>query len=192
MSEKHKIQHETSQSHEELVSNEQHEKAEKSRQEALEKAKQEQSEVNLAELREQAKAEAESTDDVTINEAENANEPDGVIGFQNLLKTDAYKQTLKRIQARLTPADRAFSKVVHNKAIDSVSNVGAKTVARPSGLLGGSICAFLGSLGLLYSAKYYGFRYNYLMFFIFFIGGFAIGLLLEVVIWLFVKRKRRF
>lgn len=191
MAERVKQHHESHESHEELVGKEHHERAEKSRHEALNKAKHEQSETNLAKLREAAKAEATAAEK-TPAEVEKTDEPDTTIGLPHLLKTDAYKQTIKRIQQRLGSRDRVLSKVVHNKTVESISNMSAQTVARPSGLLGGSICAFLGSLLLLYSAKHYGFRYNYLMFFIFFVGGFSVGLALELVIWFFYSRKRRF
>ncbi len=192
MAEKIKQQHEAHESHEQLVSNEHQEKAEKGRHEAAEKAKQEQSEVNIAEIRELAAAEAKAAEETNVNEAESNDDSSTLIGLPGLLKTDAYKKTLKRVQQRLKPADRTLSKIVHNKTVESISNVGAQTMARPSGLLGGSICAFLGSLVLLYSAKHYGFRYNYFMFFIFFVGGFLVGLGIELLIWLVYTRKHRF
>jgi hypothetical protein len=184
--------HESHKGHEQLVTEEHQDHAEKARQAAAEKAKQERSELNLAKLREQAKTEAKDSSETKALETPDANEPSTPLGMQHLLKSDAYKQGLKRIQQRLSSPNRAFSKVVHNKAVETISNVSATTVARPSGLLGGSICAFLGSLILLYSAKHYGFRYNYLMFAIFFVGGFVVGLVLELLIWLFYSRRHRF
>jgi hypothetical protein len=61
-----------------------------------------------------------------------------------------------------------------------VSGATGQTLARPSGLLGGGICALLGSLIYLYLAKHIGFNYNYLLFVLFFGGGFIIGLVIEL------------
>lgn len=184
--------HEQSQNSETLVSQEQHEHAEKQRHAAAEKASKERSEINLAELRKHAKAEAEDAAKAKQKESEPHDEPDTPIGTQHAIKSQVYKQTLQRVQSHLSKPNQALSKVVHNKTVDTISNVGAQTVARPSGLLGGSICAFIGSLVLLYSAKHYGFRYNYLMFILFFVGGFFVGLILELIIWAVYSRRHRF
>ena len=186
------IHPEQSKHHEKVVSKEHLEHAEKQRTHAAERAKKERSELNLEKLRQAAKEEAASKEAHDHHKHDQADEPDTPIGTQRSIKAQAYRQTMRRIQSRLPKVSRAFSKIVHNKTVDAVSNVGAQTVARPSGLLGGSICAFIGSVVLLYSAKHYGFRYNYLVFFILFIGGFLLGSLLELLIWTFYSRKRRF
>ena len=83
-----------------------------------------------------------------------------------------------------------MSRIIHQPAIDAASEATAKTIARPSGILGGGICAFAGSLFFLYFAKHDGFHYNYLLFLVFFIGGFAIGLLFEVLVWALYARRQ--
>jgi hypothetical protein len=92
------------------------------------------------------------------------------------------KQSLASVRRELTPAERALSKVIHQPAVKAVSEVSAKTVTRSSGLLGGGVVAFLGSSGYLYLARHIGFRYNYLVFTLLFVGGFFLGLLLELVV----------
>jgi hypothetical protein len=105
------------------------------------------------------------------------------------IKSEAYKRTLTRTQKSLSPPARAFSKLVHNPAIDTISEVGAKTVARPSGILAGGIFACLGSGLFLWISKHYGYEYNFLLFALFFIGGFGVGLIIELLVRLF-RRKR--
>ena len=105
------------------------------------------------------------------------------------LKKDSYKNLLAQTRSRLPAASRQFSKVIHQKQIETISNVGAQTVARPSGLLGGGVGALLGSLTLLYYSKHYGFTYNYAFFFIMFGAGFGVGLLFEVLVRLVRRRK---
>lgn len=110
-------------------------------------------------------------------------------GVDKELKADAYNKTLRRIRGSLSAPNRAFSRVVHNRTVESISNVSAKTVARPSAFLGGSAGALIGSTVLLYMAKHYGFTYNYTVFLVLFVGGFAVGLLVELVFRLLFRRK---
>lgn len=95
------------------------------------------------------------------------------------------RKNLTQVQNRLKPTEKAFSKVVHQPLVSRVSDSAAKTVSRPSGLLGGGIVAFIGSLTYLYLARNIGFTYNYLFFLIFFVGGFALGVLAEYVAYWF-------
>jgi hypothetical protein len=99
------------------------------------------------------------------------------------------QRTLTRVRHKLSGPDKSLSKVIHQPVVDAVSRVGEQTVARPSGVLGGAICAFLGSCLFLWASKHYGFRYNYFLFFLFFVGGFAIGLVIELMVYL-SRRKQ--
>lgn len=99
------------------------------------------------------------------------------------LKQESLKRELKEIRRRLPAADRGLSKVIHQPVIRNVSEFSAKSLSRPSGLLGGGLMAFIGTSGYLYLAKHIGFTYNYVVFFILFIGGFVLGLALELVVW---------
>lgn len=105
------------------------------------------------------------------------------------LKADAYKRSIKNIQGNLSLPNKVMSKVIHQPMIDSVSNATAKTVARPSVLLGGGIGAFIGSAALLYLSRYSGFTYNYTVIFILFIGGFFVGALTELLIKTFFRKR---
>lgn len=109
---------------------------------------------------------------------------------QKALKADAYKKTLGRVRSQLRLPDRVFSKVVHQPVVDSVSNALGSTVARPSGFFGGSLIALIGSGTLLYMARHYGFTYNYAVVFFLFIGGFALGMILELLVRAVFRRKR--
>lgn len=97
------------------------------------------------------------------------------------LKKLTLQRELSHIQRKLPKADRALSKVIHQPAVRLVSDAADKTVTRPSGLLGGGVMAFLGSVLYLYLAKHIGFSYNYFVFLLLFVSGFAFGLLLELI-----------
>jgi hypothetical protein len=96
------------------------------------------------------------------------------------LKDLAYRRTMSRVRTQLSSPEKLFSKMVHAPVIDEVSDFAATTIARPSGILGGSVFALLGSAFVLYLAKHYGFEYNFLLFGLLFSGGFVIGILIEL------------
>jgi hypothetical protein len=114
-------------------------------------------------------------------------------GFINTqLKQISLRRELQQIQRKLPARQKALSKVIHQPAIRRVSELSAKTVSRPSGLLGGGVLALVGTSGYLYLAKHIGFSYNYGVFLLLFAGGFALGITLEVLISLtFARRKIR-
>ena len=106
------------------------------------------------------------------------------------LKAMALKRELKQVQRQLPAASRSFSKVIHAPTVRAVSEAGAKSVSRPSGLLGGGILAFIGSVAYLFLATHIGFEYNYLIFLMLFAGGFGLGVLAELTVWLVLRGRR--
>lgn len=111
-------------------------------------------------------------------------------GITKQLKADTYKRTLRKAQAHLSRSERSFSKIIHRPVIERTSDIAAKTVARPSGILFGGICAFLGTLFVLLISKRSGFSYNYLLFALMFISGYVIGLILELIFRVLRKSSR--
>lgn len=112
-----------------------------------------------------------------------------VPGLHRDLKQTAYKRTLQRTQNSLNQPERVLSKVIHAPAVESISNVAGNTIARPSGILGGSIFALLGTMLLTYFTRRYGFSYNYLVFAILFAGGFVAGIIGELFLRLIRKSR---
>lgn len=98
------------------------------------------------------------------------------------IKAEQYKQTIKQVQQRLPKAERTFSTFVHRPSIEAISEVGAKTVARPSGILGGALFALIGSTTVLLVARRVGFEVPNSIFAILFICGFMGGLVAEVAL----------
>lgn len=173
--------HESHQAHENLVDYEQQAEALKHKHEQAENARKEAAKTDVEALRRKVAEQAPKSEQIQPAQEKVV---DHSYGSHHLLKKASYQQTLKFIRSRLPKSKKAFSKVIHNSTIEAVSNVSAKTVARPSGLLGGGIGAFVGSLYLLYVSKTYGFSdYNYAMFFLLFAGGFLVGLAIELMVW---------
>lgn len=93
-----------------------------------------------------------------------------------------YKNTVKQIQKRMSAPSRAFSKVIHNPVIDKASEVSGKTLARPSGVLGGGIAVVLGLSVSYYSARNAGFELSGSEFIWLLIVGFVLGIIIEWII----------
>jgi hypothetical protein len=148
----------------------------------------EQSPEALAELQQNVEQQAVSGKEVTIGERESTGNSTRPSGVHQTLKNNAYAHTLSRVRSRLSLPERGFSKVMHQPVVESFSNTGAKTLARPSGVLGGGFLALIGSSYLLYAAKHYGYRYNFFVFFLLFVIGFAAGIILEGIVRL-IRRK---
>jgi len=137
-------------------------------------------------------AEAEALPAASLREKQRAEEePEAMPHIINSdLKDIKYKRTLQSVRKDLSAPEKALSKLMHNPVVDAISEGAEKTIARPSGLLAGSICALIGSSTFLYISKHYGYEYNFLMFVMFFAGGFFIGLLLELVMRVLRKTPR--
>ena len=114
-------------------------------------------------------------------------DPETDLELQHLLKAKAYKTGLKRLRSRLSPAKRGFSYFAQSRIIDDLSNFLGRTLARPIPLLSGSVVALLGTLVTVYLAKHYGYSYNYFLIVYFFIAGYLLELLVEILIILIIK-----
>lgn len=106
----------------------------------------------------------------------------GQVVIDRNVKKKAYKKELHKVQSHLPKAQRSFSKFIHSGPVEAISEVGGKTVARPSGLLGGGLVAFLGTAALVLTSRHYGFTYNYFVFIALLIGGFFLGLVAEMIV----------
>lgn len=90
-----------------------------------------------------------------------------------------YKRTMKETQAHMKPAERTFSKVIHNPTVEKVSEVAGNTVARPNALLAGSVMAFLFTLAIYLVARHYGYPLSGAETIAAFAVGYAVGLLFD-------------
>lgn len=105
------------------------------------------------------------------------------------LKSQTLDRTLSRVRRRLSKPERTLSKVVHQKTVEAVSDVTGKTIARPSGILVGSICAFIGSLIAYLVARRVGGELSPSIGIIFFAGGFVVGIVGETLVYVFRKYR---
>ncbi|MEI7683088.1 MAG: hypothetical protein WCJ24_02175 [Candidatus Saccharibacteria bacterium] len=141
----------------------------------------------VAELSKHAKEEAIAGKDLVSHEKTGPSESPLYVNRE--LKQQTWNRTMTRVRKHLSAPNKALSKAIHQPVVETVSRVGEKTVARPSGVLTGGICALIGSSFFLYMSKHYGFKYNYLLFAMFFVGGFFIGLIIELLGRIFLNKK---
>lgn len=134
----------------------------------------------LGKIESTAKTGAELNSRHTATEKPDHHKNPHFVGKQ--LKENHLKRSLRKIQADLKPYQRPLSKLIHNGAVEQLSEIGEKTIARPDGLLVGGLSSLLTSIAVLIACKYYGYEYNYFIGLISFPVGFAIGLLGELVL----------
>lgn len=139
---------------------------------------------------ERAKHEAVSGRDMSVEKTAQAPSHGTSPLVDRELRRLMFKRTLTSVQKQLSTPSRAFSKVIHNPAVDRVSTVAEKTIARPKGILVGGFVAFAGCLYTFYLAKHYGFRYNLVIFAILFASGYVITTIVEAVA-IILKRTSR-
>lgn len=140
-------------------------------------------------IRSKIEAKATAAKEVQPQTHENTKQDDHTY-IHRALKLDAYQAMIKRTRAHMNGREKVLSKVIHQPAVETVSVYAGKTVARPSGILGGALTSLIGSTVVLYIAKHYGFTYNFSLFFILFVAGFCVGLLIEAASRLLSNRTR--
>ncbi len=149
------------------------------------KDSQEKAGKELTEARAEANKEAKAAEEHRPKNQENARD----VGASHLGRTVSYKQTMRSIQKEMPAPSRIFSKFIHNKTVEQVSDVVGSTIARPNAVLSGAICAFVLVLGVYSLAKYMGFALYGSETIAAFIIGWLIGLLFDLVRTMFRGRR---
>ncbi|MDZ7744335.1 MAG: hypothetical protein U5K77_01060 [Candidatus Saccharibacteria bacterium] len=157
--------------------------------EAASEQKNNEKQPSTEKLAKQAESEAISGKERTIGEHKESS--DTPIGQQKDIKYMAYKRTLSRVQSQLSVPEKTFSKFIHRPTIEKASEIGSKTVARPSGIMGGGVASLLGTGFVLFVAKRYGFEYNYMLFVLLFAAGFIIGIGFELIVRLLARQRNQ-
>lgn len=102
----------------------------------------------------------------------------------------SFQSQMEHVHEHLDPASRTFSKVIHNKTVEKVSDGVGATLARPNALLSGSIAAFLFVTILYFAAKYYGYQLSGFETIGAFILGWIVGILYDYFS-LMIRGRRR-
>jgi hypothetical protein len=142
-------------------------------------------------LQKKAEINAKSKHDHLVKTQSEKTNSDIPVYSNSSLRKHASKRMQKQIQRQLKTPDRMFSKVIHQPAVEAVSNATEGTIGRPSGLLMGGLFSLIASSTVLYICRHYGYEYNFLIGSASFIGGFALGILLEGFHWLVLGRTKQ-
>lgn len=136
---------------------------------------------DLEQIRHQTEAEALSSEQIKTASGQTKNHKPKEEFVGSEAKELTYQRTLLKVRRHLSPLGRATSKVIHQRAVEAVSEAAGKTVARPSGLLGGGLVAFVGTSAYYYMTRHYGYDYRYSVFLALLVGGFIAGWLAESI-----------
>lgn len=154
----------------------------------LEKARERQQEVLQDRLEEAGGGQHESLDDARREALEVAHsiekedtkkhereqssverQPDRPIGKAE--RDASFIATMQEVRTHMSGPSRTFSKVIHNKTVEKISDVAGNTIARPNAILSGAILAFALTLGVYLVAKNMGYTLSGFET----IGAFALG-----------------
>lgn len=143
------------------------------------------------EIAQSAEKQALSSSEIAAKSSEKSHDQPRSHHITKDIKNVTFQRSLVRVRKRLSAPNKVLSSVVHQPVVERVSEAAGRTVARPSGFLGGGLFAFMGTLTLLYVTRKYGYEFNYLVFFMLFIGGFMVGSILELLIFSVKSSKAR-
>lgn len=157
--------------------------------EQLEK-KAESSAEHSPEQREQKaeKAKVEALEKAVSTEAKNNAEKEGSghtskrsSNLSRKAKEASFKTHMKRVQNELPPASKAFSKFIHNKTVERISDGVGATVARPNAILSGAVFAFILVLAVYIVAKTFGYPLSGFETIGAFVLGWALGIVYDYI-----------
>lgn len=94
-------------------------------------------------------------------------------------KNAKFNTIMHDTQSQMSPAGRTFSKLIHNPAVEKVSDISSKTVARPNAILAGSMMAFALVLSVYLIARHYGYPLSGTETMLAFAFGWVLGLMFD-------------
>lgn len=139
----------------------------------------------LKEAQELAKEHAEKPVDHTASPAERRRGP-----LTKKQLNGSFASQMNHAREHMNPASRAFSRFIHTKPIEALSDFAASTVARPNALLMGSIVAFVAVTILYFVANHFGFRLSGFETIGAFVIGWIIGIVYDYASVAFHRRKQ--
>lgn len=141
------------------------------------------------ELKDELERESSHKSDKEKSKSEKGNESDANRPISRREKNQIYSHTMKSIRHQLSPAERSFSKLIHAKPVEKVSEVLEESIFSNSFVWGGVVGAVLLG-GIIYlAALNIGFQLSGSEFTIGLIVGGIIGLVVERILRIFKKTK---
>ncbi len=101
-------------------------------------------------------------------------------------KERSFNTTMHHVRNNLSRTEKTFSKIIHKPVVEKTSEIVGATVARPSGIAGATIAAFIGLLLVYGVARFAGFELAGSEMPILLLIGFVAGLIIE---WVYKSAK---
>ncbi len=93
----------------------------------------------------------------------------------------SFAKTMSRVRDDMPLPQRVFSKIIHAPLVEKTSDALGSTVARPDAILSGSICAFVSTTVLYFTARHYGFSLSGSETIATFAAGWLVGILFDML-----------
>lgn len=90
-----------------------------------------------------------------------------------------FDHAMSEVRTQMSPASRAFSKLIHNRPVERTSEVVGSTIARPNAILSGAVFAFILTLAVYLIGHYFGYPLSGFESIAAFILGWVIGILYD-------------
>ncbi len=103
----------------------------------------------------------------------------------------SFKRSMDHVQKDMSPASRTFSKVIHNPAVEKVSDAVGSTIARPNLIIAGGLGTLILCSFVYLVAKQYGYVLSGFEAIGTFILGWCIGAIIEFARAGFLNHRRR-
>lgn len=104
-------------------------------------------------------------------------------------KEASFSATMKEVRSQMSAPSRTFSKVIHNKTVEKVSEGVGSTIARPNAILSGAVFAFILTLGVYLLAKNLGYPLSGFETIAAFVLGWALGIVYDFLKVMITGRK---
>lgn len=119
--------------------------------------------------------EVEKTEEQQVSPAEK--QQDNPLPNTKAGRDASFNLQMKEIRTEMSAPGRAFSKVIHNRAVEKTSEAVGSTIARPNALLSGAVAAVILTGGLYFWARNAGYALSGFET----IGAFIIGYLIGII-----------
>ena len=153
----------------ETLANEREQSAEKSKETDLDRAR--------YEALEQASASEHERAGTHELQKESPAEKRGVISKRE--RNASYDATMTEVRSHMSGPSRTFSAIIHQPAVEKMSDAIGNTVARPNAILSGSVSAFLLTMALYLIARFNGYALSGTETIAAFILGWLVGIIFD-------------
>lgn len=101
----------------------------------------------------------------------------------------SFTATMEEVRTHMSAPSRNFSKVIHNKTVEKVSDITGSTIARPNAILSGAILAFALTLTVYLVAKNMGYPLSGFETIGAFVAGWVLGIIYDFLKVMVTGRK---